>query len=242
MTTCSACVSGFTLASNSQSCVSDCTANITNCLFCSSNTTCSVCAASYVVSNGSCALPCSAINNCVTCYSATQCASCSSGFAPSANLQTCDIVCLVAGCSVCASSSSTTCTTCASGYSNYTVNNETRCALNCGSGQVDTGSGTVNCQSCSTLIANCVSCSVQTGASTTVFCDSCLDGFFVNGQTCSQCSSAINNCLLCSGATTCTECSAGFNLVGGVCTNVTCVNQTNCHACSSSNTAVCAQC
>ena len=234
-------MTGFTLSSNSLTCTSDCSATLSNCLFCSSTTVCTVCGANYVLSNGTCVLPCATIANCQVCATTTLCQSCASNYQLSATATTCDLICLVPGCASCASALATSCTTCASGYSPYTSGQNTLCAKDCGQGELNTGNGTVNCQVCSTLIANCDTCALQTG-STTAYCVNCLAGYFVSGLSCSACT-VISNCLTCSGASTCTQCAAGYNLILGACSNQACANTTtNCHVCSTTNNAVCITC
>ena len=134
VSTCSACVTGFTLSVDNATCASDCSTNgFANCLFCSGSA-CILCDLNYANVNGACTLPCSAIINCVACLSATRCAACSAGFSPSANFQTCDQVCSVSGCAACTTSTATSCTTCSTGYSPYTQSGNTLCAPDCSEG------------------------------------------------------------------------------------------------------------
>ena len=119
VSTCSACVSGFSLV-DSGTCMTRCPVlRIYNCLLCS-ETNCTVCMANYVLTNGSCVLPCASIVNCIACISPTLCASCDIGYALSADYKTCSMVCLVQGCLSCPSSTSLNCDTCSSGYIRYT--------------------------------------------------------------------------------------------------------------------------
>ena len=240
---CGTCAAGFTLASTNVTCVSDCLSTLSNCLLCSNSTTCTVCESNYILTNGSCVLPCTSVTNCVACLTTNICRACGTGFTVSTNGNTCDVVCQVSGCASCPSSTSTTCTTCASGYTSYVDGVNTKCARNCGDGEVDTGSnGTVSCTSCDASITNCLTCSVHTN-STVVYCDACLDGYFINGQICDLCSGALTDCLSCSDPFTCTGCASGFFLVAGACYNVSCAGGvTNCHICDPTNTSLCVEC
>ena len=86
---------------------------------------------------------------------------------------------------------------------------------------MDTGSGSANCQACDVVILNCESCSVHSGT-TSVFCDGCYEGYFINGQSCSSCSVAINHCHRCTNGVSCSECKNGYDLINGGCYNTTC--------------------
>jgi hypothetical protein len=156
ISTCSTCITGFTL-STSTSCTSNCPgAGVSNCLICS-GTTCTVCMTNYVLSSGSCVLPCASITNCVACISSSLCASCASGYSLSSDYKTCNMACVVPGCSVCPSSTSLSCTTCSAGYVQYTEpgSSLTKCSRSCPDGTVNTGGATPVCSSCSTAIAQC---------------------------------------------------------------------------------------
>ena len=242
--TCSACITGFSLSSTNTTCTSDCPAGgFNNCLFCTQSA-CILCDANYALdpaNTGQCVLPCASITNCIACSSSSVCSACMAGYSVSSTGTTCDIVCAVEGCLTCTSATATTCTTCKTGYTPYNdTNSNQKCAKNCADGEVDVGSGAVQCQACDTTIQNCHTCSVHNSV---VFCDACFEEYFVNGAHCDLCSNAIANCLACTSATTCTTCASGYDVYNGACTNTACAGSvTNCHTCSPTNSAVCVAC
>lgn len=101
--TCKACFSGYSLSSDSKSCVIDTTCNGTS--------TCSVCDAGYYLSSGKC-LACSLPSNCLTCIadSPSSCFVCKNGYYRSSG--TCS-ACFT-GCAKC--TSRTYCTEASPGY------------------------------------------------------------------------------------------------------------------------------
>ncbi|EAS02680.2 transmembrane protein, putative (macronuclear) [Tetrahymena thermophila SB210] len=104
------------------------------------------------------------------------------------------------------------------------------------------------CSSCSTLFANCLTC-------TTTSCLSCTDpNFTLNNSTgckcsgiiqnglCLQCSNLISNCMSCStNGQTCNQCFQGYGLAANNSSCYACNTiDPNCVSCNSSN--VCSQC
>lgn len=234
ISTCSACQAGFTLTNNV--CVSSCP---TNCLLCSGST-CTLCKENYVLSSGACSLPCSSIANCAACISSSLCASCNSGYILSADYKTCNMDCIVKGCSVCPSLISQDCTTCATGFVRFVdpSTNLGRCSQTCPAGTVNTAGTT--CVACRTTITNCNTCRL---VSTTTFCDTCLAGYFLNGNVCDLCSTAIANCATCDTAKHCLQCNQGYNNINGACDNGVCATSVaNCAFCRSTATSVCFAC
>lgn len=184
ITTCSACITGFTLSSDKMTCTSNCLSTLSNCIFCSSSTYCTDCEAGYVTSisgttMGKCVLICASITNCIRCKSDTQCSSCANNYQLSADLKSCSIACKVRGCLVCSDSTSYNCTTCQTGYTADTSGTRTICKKNCREGQVNTASSGVTCQKCENVISHCNTCDQ---VSTTIVCTACQGGYFVNGN------------------------------------------------------------
>ena len=154
------------------------------------------------------------------------------------------MACVVRGCIACPSTTSLSCDTCGTGFVKFTEPGTTlsKCSKTCPEGTVGvTSGGSTTCQSCSTTIANCLTCSQL--ANSTVVCSTCLGGYFLNGFTCDLCTTAIASCLTCISASRCTECSTGFNNVNGICDQGTCSSGvTNCMVCLSTAPSVCAIC
>jgi hypothetical protein len=139
----------------------------------------------------------SAIANCVTCSNSdtgTICSTCASGYFRNADNTTC-IQCS-ANCAVC--TSATSCTKCKASY--YTLT-----------------SGSCILQSCSLVKSQCLTC---TDTGTTVVCDSCASGYYLQviapSNQCAACHTACTNC----GPTGCLACSSGYLVSGSTC--VTC--------------------
>lgn len=246
VSTCSSCISGFSLGSGNTTCVSNCPGSgFSNCLLCTA-TACTVCNANYVLSSGSCALPCAATAgaNCVACLSGTLCASCASGYALAPDYSTCRMVCIVRGCLTCPSTTSLNCTTCEAGYVSYTEfgTNLLKCSLSCATGTVPvTSGGTTTCTSCSTAVSFCTTCSAIAGGS--IICSACNSGYFLNAGGCTACSVPLSNCLLCSSASRCNECALNFFNINGICDSGACASTvTNCIACLSSANTACRIC
>lgn len=154
---CSACIDFFTLSADQKSCTSKCSTSygLANCLFCNS-TYCFQCENNYVMSGSACVLPCASIAQCTACYSSTLCKACAEGYVLTPDSKTCKMTCQVDGCDTCTSPTASSCTSCKAGYSTYTDGSgNTLCAINCGEGEVNTGSGTVSCTKCSSTISYC---------------------------------------------------------------------------------------
>ena len=175
VSTCSACSPGFSLAIDQKTCISDCSSVFANCLLCNS-TDCHLCHSPYTLSPPStCLLTCSTIANCIACYTPTQCALCDQGYQVSGDYLSCRAVCLVEGCQSCSSPLALDCIACSSGYVSYTDGSGlNKCALECGEGQVNTGTGgIVNCQYCHNSISYSSSCTYS-AVSSTFAATSCL--------------------------------------------------------------------
>jgi hypothetical protein len=73
-----------------------------------------------------------------------------------------------------------------------------------------------NCQACSSVILNCISCSAHEWAGT--FCTQCATGFYGSGgnmpRICSPCSPG---CTVCTSSTSCSTCGSSFVKVSGAC-------------------------
>ena len=152
MSTCSECISGFTLSSDNTTCTTNCSSIHANCLLCSGST-CTYCTSGYKVEGSSCSKACS-VANCDTCLSTTQCGSCADGYLPSSDKTSCVMACKVDNCVTCASTSSTSCSACESGYSTKKRDGSTDffCAKDCPLGYVNSASSGITCSKCSLAI------------------------------------------------------------------------------------------
>jgi hypothetical protein len=110
-TSCSACMSNFTLSGGACVCPNGYYADSTN----------SVCSS------------CSSLSHCLTCSSSTVCTSCASGYAVNATTNQCfSQPCQISNCNSCNPSDFTICTLCNTGYS--LSNSNTQCSVRCGDG------------------------------------------------------------------------------------------------------------
>lgn len=197
-----------------------CSVCSSNCLECSSGTTCTSCSSGYYIDNGSCT---HCVLPCLVCSNLNTCISCASGYI------IVNEVCVYVCPSNCVTCSATQCYSCSSGYYLDTVNSCASCpskCLTCDSNILCTsciadyvlvnGVCTITCQ------INCNSCTIST------ICSICSSGYFLSSGSCFQC---ISPCSTCSSSSICLTCVTGYILVSGACI-LSCPS--NCQSCSSS--------
>lgn len=240
-TTCGACVSNKYFNSAKTACV-DCSTAIASCSNCTTvngTTQCNECAAKFVV-NANTKLCDACPLNCSVCSSASVCTTCQDGYDLSNGTCSISSYLNISNCKYPAldSSGNAICTQCSAGYGMMT-GDQSKCVLcsasscdvctldadynpscaNCSSGYAAVSG---KCQTCSSTLQNCASCSSSTS------CSTCQSGYFVKNATCKACSSTtdggIANCQTCSwssGTTptlSCSACASGYYLNEGVCT------------------------
>ena len=213
---------------------------LSNCIYCASETYCSLCAIGYTLQNGNCSkIACTANSNCQLCVGTQKfCWLCLPGYSQASLLDPqclkipSNYSCEVEGCAFC--SGPNACQTCIETYA-LTDNNTcvpAQCLPNClvclynqtcmvcnpgfefdSAGQcvyVSTQQAAPNCSS----IPNCKVCDYGYGEFSGLYCEFCMPGFEPNnnGQSCvlSQC--LVPNCQLClpSNPHTCVVCTQGY--------------------------------
>lgn len=230
VTNCTACASGYSLATNAQSCIK-CPSY---CLACTSTTVCITCFATFTLSSGTCKCDATAnfylsttlkkcvlcsvlITNCLTCTpNATKttqilCSACNSGYYT--NLTAC-LPCRTY-CKTC--TSATVCTTCIPTFS--LISSVCQCDA---TAQMFLAPSATVCQSCSLFVKHCTTC--VNASVTTVNCTVCSAGYFIASV--SLCSACPSSCTACTGTLSCTACVTGYDL-----TNGTCICGPSCLAC-----------
>ena len=220
-----------------------------HCLSCTSLLLCTVCAAGYYLTGGSCAL---CPSNCLTCPTASICNVCADSYFVDSNLL----------CSPCSENCQTcsdafTCTKCLSDY--YFLNDA--CFSACPDGYYPNSETT-----CAPCLANCKHCASNSA------CGECADTYYLyrptyNSYQCLDacptktfadesrtCHSCVNNCDTCTNSTKCVDCSSGYYKTSdGLCVdpcqdgyfkvseNMTCGKcLSRCKYCT--NTSVCTTC
>jgi hypothetical protein len=96
-----------------------------------------------------------------------------------------------------------------------------------------------NGDSCLPCRQNCQQCNSPTS------CTQCSPGYLIQVAAGTYCATCVSGCLNCSTITTCTTCAYNYNLVNGLCIDITNDCQTkipNCLQCSSSNGLTCVVC
>ena len=189
--------------------------SLSNCLDCSSLTTCVSCAPGYLMSSISQCYTCNT-PGCLACstthpHPCTNCNNTADYFI-SGNLCA---LCSLSNCLDC--SSLTTCVTCASGYLMSTAS---------------------QCFSCT--MAGCLSCST-TAPHPCLVCNTTMD-YFLNGTVCQACT--LTFCLDCDNLTACITCQSGYDMSAVLqcflcnipgCLNCSIYEITNCTNCDESN-------
>lgn len=213
-TTCEACMPGYALQTQSNSCVV-CSGN---CVYCSTGSTCEFCEDNYALSSQSSTCTKCNINNCDICHDASVCNTCSDGFhhnddGTCVQNNQCDIV----GCKACNQGKSI-CTEC---YKGYYLTGKT-------------------CTPCSDGIPNCILCSetsITTSSRATLSCQKCQLGYNLRDYVCESCADLTMHCQHCPSGV-CTSCEPGYQLVNypRYCKQITtkdCSNLKNCLTCTS---------
>ena len=258
-TSCTACDTGFLLASNA---CYQCSGK--NCLTCSSNNICSQCGVQYFLQNNLCS---KCIANCDSCFDQSTCSLCSTGYYLSSstqcsrcsvnNCQTCNSnptkcdQCLaqffLSGdkltCSTCSDpncltcSTAAVCTACNAGY----YLNQSSCVA-CAQTNCASCSSAAKCDQCKTnYTANlaqtsCSYCPFQTcqRCDSNFQCAACTPQYFFNNNS-NSCISCQSNCINCTDPSICTSCSSGYYL-----NNITCLAcSSNCAQCNSTSCITC---
>lgn len=232
---CFTCSSGYTLSSNG--CIPQ-----LGCLYTDINGTCTTCNNLYALSNSGACLPCQVVQGCSACnvQNLTICTQCQPGFFLSnGTCSPCPPLCISCNATACFNYSSSVliiggevvigtclppcqctqgdpylCTSCELGY--YLINGT---CMPCVSSSW--------CSACnSSNPSQCLSCPLYGGLVT------------INGT--SVCQYCGQYCLICNGVSNCTNCTVGYQLIGGACQqNIGCSQY--CYICSSSGDN-CLQC
>lgn len=209
---CSSCVSGFTINSQGNACLTN-NCQVTNCLSCLSETVCQTCQNGYILLSNNC-IQCQ-LTGCQTCSATNVCSQCYTGYTLNATSSTCSYTGCLYPCGTCDSNGK--CLTCLTPFSQTPYDNGT-------------------CFTCS--IANCVQCS----SNSLNTCTQCNTGYIPNSSntTCTwACSSP--KCTACAnGPNSCTSCVSGYVANGGVCSQ--CNNAPICTSCQPGNLSACLKC
>ncbi len=205
-----------------ESTINNCITCSTNCVNCSSATSCQVCSASTFLYLGYCLSVCpsgytavngvctACLSGCKACGPINNCTACSTGLVPTGN-GTCI---------------QNTTVNCSLGYYANSLGSCSQCYP--------------TCQTCSGgSVSNCLSCFNGSILSSSGVCvQSCSTGSFFNSNTsvCQQCSTLFSQCLSCT-QTGCTSCTTNYTLISGQC-GLTCPSGTylanqQCFSCSS---------
>jgi hypothetical protein len=195
---------------------------IYNCLFCSNNNYCGLCAPGWNSTNGTCLTSSTVfcnVQNCLACTMTNTCATCAVNYQLSST-NVCIPQCNITNCLTC--SNPTTCSAC---VGNLVLTNN---ACNCPDTTYTIVNNNCVCPTGTTLSAGtCVACNVtncQTCSSTN-YCANCMNNLQLTICGCNDNTFTIVNgqCV----------CPSGFTLSAGTCVGC---NVANCQTCSSLNT------
>ncbi|KAL4478585.1 hypothetical protein ABPG74_006820 [Tetrahymena malaccensis] len=213
---CTGCISGYSLDSSQNKCNIQCYQTCKTCSSPNNQQACNSCIDGYFIQNNQC-LQCQ--SPCATCSnSSTNCINCANNYQKN-NQNICQPIC-DSSCKSCSSpKNSNSCTDCFDG-SFLNANNQ---CIQCQKPCQNCVSQATKCTSCINntdytfdnvnQICNLVcnnTCSSCFGPNDNTKCNSCIDGYYLDGTTCKQCSSPCSKCS--QSPTQCTGCIASYQL------------------------------
>lgn len=172
--------------------INDCqdACTLSNCLVCTTATSCSSCEAGYFLNS---LLRCQqCIPNCASCSNTVSCDTCQPGYFYNSTALACQVCapfCLTCSIGICSSCltgyypSLDKCIPCANAIANCVTCNSASSCTKCKDG-FTFGNGQSSCFNCASL-SFCKTCSL------TYRCATCIDGYYMSGLSCLQCSFTI---------------------------------------------------